>query len=152
MYQISSTICLVVGQLMAHGYDINFHDTYCKIFNPNKEFVAKIYMTKNRLFPFEMRSGNMYACNLSNANETKLWHYHYGHLPVKSMSLLQKESMVKGFPSSINETPCESCIVGKNQRYSFPSASYRSKHCLELVHTYLCGPMQNQSIVGNFYF
>ena len=59
---------LSVGQLMAHGYDINFHDTYCKIFDPNREFVAKIYMTKNRLFPLEMRSGNMYACNVSNAN------------------------------------------------------------------------------------
>ena len=81
---------LSVGQLMTHGYDINFHDTYYKIFNPNTEFVAKIYMTKNRLFPFEMRSGNMYACNLSNENETELLHYCYGYLPVKSMSLLQK--------------------------------------------------------------
>ena len=72
-------------------------------------------MKKNRLFPFEMRSGNMYACNVANANETELWHYRYGHLPVKSMILLQKESMVKGLPSSINETPCESCIVGKHQ-------------------------------------
>ena len=63
-----------------------------------------------------MRSGKMYACNLSNANEIELWHYRYGHLPVKSMSFLQKESMVKGLASSINETPsCESCIVGKHQ-------------------------------------
>ena len=74
-------------------------------------------------------------------------------LPVKSMSLLQKQSMFKGFPSSINETPsCESCIVGKHQGDSLPWASYRAKDCLELVHTDLCGPMQNQSIGGSFYF
>ena len=60
--------------------------------------------------------------------------------------------MVKGLPSSINESPCESCIVGKHQRDSFPSASYRAKDYLELVHTNLCGPMQNQSIGGSFYF
>ena len=81
---------LSIGQLMAHGYDVNFHDTYYKIFDPNRKFVAKIYMTKNRLFPLEMRSGKMYACNLSNANEGELWHYRYGHLPFKSMILLKK--------------------------------------------------------------
>jgi hypothetical protein len=32
----------------------------------------------------------MYACNISNVTETELWHYRYGHLPIKSMSLLQK--------------------------------------------------------------
>ena len=31
------------GQLMVHGYDVNFHNTYCKIFDPNKKFVAKLY-------------------------------------------------------------------------------------------------------------
>ena len=68
------------------------------------------------------------------------------------MSLLQKECMVKGLSSSINETPHEICIVGKQQRDSFKSASYRAKYCLELVHIDLCGPMQNQSIGGSFYF
>ena len=32
---------LNIGQLMEHGYDVNFHDTYCKIFDPNRKFVAK---------------------------------------------------------------------------------------------------------------
>jgi hypothetical protein len=78
-------------------------------------------MIKNILFPLEMRSGNMYACNISNSNETELWHYRYGHLPVKSMSLLERPSMVKGFPPSINQIPsCEIFIVGKHQRYIFP--------------------------------
>jgi len=52
--------------------------------------------------------------------------------------------MVKGSPPSINEIPSwESCIVGKHQRDSFPSTSYKDKDWLELVHTELCGPMQN---------
>jgi transposase InsO family protein len=61
--------------------------------------------------------------------------------------------MVTGLPLSMNDIPsCESCIVGKHQRDSFPSSFYRAKECLELVHTDLCGPMQNQSIGGSFYF
>ena len=55
-----------------------------------KKRVAKFHMTNKRLFPLEMQSGKMYACNISNANKTRLWNYRYGHLPVKSMSLLQK--------------------------------------------------------------
>jgi hypothetical protein len=57
----------------------------------------------------------MYACNISNVTEIESWHYRYGHLPVKSMSLLQSQSMVTGLPPSINEIPsCESFIVGKH--------------------------------------
>jgi hypothetical protein len=57
----------------------------------------------------------MYACNISNVTEIESWHYRYGHLPVKSMSLLQRQSMVTGLPPSINEIPsCESFIVGKH--------------------------------------
>ena len=93
---------LSVGKLMAHGYDVNFHNNICTILNQNKRLVAKIPMTKNRLFPLEMISGKIYACNILNVTETKLWHYRYDHLPVKSMSLLQRQSMVKGLPPSIN--------------------------------------------------
>jgi hypothetical protein len=144
---------LSVGKLMAHGYDVTFHNNTCTILNLTKRLVAKFPMTNNKLFPLEIRSGNMYACNISNMTETELWHYRYGHLPVKSMSLLQKQSMVIGFPPSINQIrSCESCIVGKHQRDSFPSSSYRAKECLELVHTDLCGSMQNQLFGISFYF
>jgi hypothetical protein len=51
-----------------------------------------------------------------------------------------------------NESPCESCILGKHKRDNFPTSSNREKEHLELVHTNLCGPMQTQSIGGSFYF
>jgi len=61
--------------------------------------------------------------------------------------------MMTIFPPLINQNPsCESFIVGKHQRDSFPSTSYREKECLELVHTDLCGPMQNQLFGRSFYF
>ena len=62
--------------------------------------------------------------------------------------------MVKGLPMiDIQNSSCESCILGKHQRDNFPwVATSSSKEPLELVHTYLCGPMQDQSLGGNFYF
>jgi hypothetical protein len=85
---------LSVGKLMAHGYDVTFHNNTCTILNQTKRLAAKFPMSKNILFPLEMRSGRMYACNISNENENELWNYRYGYLPVKSMSLLQGQSMV----------------------------------------------------------
>jgi hypothetical protein len=54
----------------------------------------------------------------------------------------------------INEhsNPSENCILGNHHRDSFPTASYRAKENLELVHTNLYGPMETQSIRVSFYF
>ena len=43
---------LSIGQLMAHGYDVTFHDNiFCMNFNQTKKLVAKVHMTKKILFP-----------------------------------------------------------------------------------------------------
>jgi transposase InsO family protein len=94
-----------------------------------------------------------YAQNVSNTDETLLWHSRFGHLPFRSLSLLQEHSMVKGLPV-LNEqdSTCETYILGKHKRDSFPTASHRAKKDLELVQKDLRGPMQTQSIGERFYF
>ena len=119
---------LSVGQLDSRGYDIRFHDTSCTIYGPNKAFIAKIKMTKNRLYPLEMRSGKLYALNISTTNDIDLWHLRYGHLPLSSMNLLQKQSMVKGLSTSFEQlSSCTSRVLGKHKRDSFSTASHRAK-------------------------
>ena len=47
---------------------------------------------------------------------------------------------------------CEGCILGKQDRESFPSRKrIRAKTPLEIVHSDLCGPMQTPSLVGSHY-
>jgi transposase InsO family protein len=61
--------------------------------------------------------------------------------------------MVKVLPIFKEQIPpCESCILGKHKRTSFPQSSNQAKQHIELVNTDLCGPMQTKSIGGNFYF
>jgi 5'-3' exoribonuclease 2 len=61
--------------------------------------------------------------------------------------------MVKGLHIFKNQNPpCESCILGKHKRISFPQSSTEAKQHLELFHTDLYGPMQRNSIGGRFYF
>jgi hypothetical protein len=61
--------------------------------------------------------------------------------------------MVNGLP--LIEKPdriCEGCILGKQHRESFPvGKSIHANKPLEIVHSYLCGPMQTPSIGGSYY-
>ena len=61
--------------------------------------------------------------------------------------------MVKGLPLIEKlDSLCEGCILGKQQRESFPAGkSIREKAPLEIVHSDLCGPMQTPSLAGNKY-
>jgi len=126
---------------MQNEYDVRFHDSS---------------YTKNRMFPLYLKSANLsesYAHTVSTHGETWLWHYRYGHLPFKSLSLMQKQSMVQGLPVIDEQSSsCENCILGKHQRDSFPISESRVKGHLDLVHTDLCGPMQTPSIGGSLYF
>jgi hypothetical protein len=62
--------------------------------------------------------------------------------------MLHTKDMVKGLP--LIEKPeriCEGCIFCKKHKESFPvGKSYRAKSPLEIVHSYICGPMQTPSI------
>jgi transposase InsO family protein len=149
---------LSVGQLIEKGYKVLFEGASCKIYDrkPSRKLISEIYMTPNRMFPLTLRTANLsqpYAQSASTLNETMVWHTRFGHLPFQSLSLLQKNSMVKGLPIFKEQIPpCESCILGKHKRTSFPQSSNQAKQHLELVHTDLCGPMQTESIGGSFYF
>ena len=137
-----------IGQLLQNQYDIRFYDTYSTIYDkpPSKRVIDKVEMTKNRIFPVSLTSVNLphsVAYTISRLDESWLCHCKFGHLPFKSLNILHKQSMVKGLPV-IHESSssCEDCIIGKHQRDNFPTSTSRAKEHLEIVPTYLCGPMQ----------
>jgi hypothetical protein len=151
-------ILLSVGQLVENGYKVLFEGASCRIYekSPSRKLISKIHMTRNRMFPLTIRTSNLtqpYAHSASTPNETMIWHARFEHLPFLSLSLMQKHCMVKGLPIFKEKNPpCESFILGKNKRTSFPQSSTQAKQHLEMVHTDLCGPMQTKSIGGRFYF
>jgi hypothetical protein len=117
---------LSVGNLIEHGYKVLFEGSSCKIYDkiPRKKLISEIHMTPNRMFPLTLRTANLiqpYAQSASTLNETMVWHTRFRHLPFQSLILLQKHSMVKGLPIFKEQIPpCESCILGKHKRTSFP--------------------------------
>ncbi|CAL9003549.1 unnamed protein product [Prunus brigantina] len=67
---------------------------------------------------------------------------------------MQQMEMVTGLPVLTEmKDVCEGCVSGKHHREKFDKeGAWRASCPLELVHTDLCGPMQNESIGGNRYF
>ncbi|KAI9154468.1 hypothetical protein LWI28_026720 [Acer negundo] len=62
--------------------------------------------------------------------------------------------MIKDLPLVQDQMAvCEGCLLGKHHRKSFPSeSSWRAKKPLQLVHSYVCGPMRKPSKNQNRYF
>ena len=103
---------LSVGQLIEHGYKVLFEGASCRIYDktPSRKLISKIHMTQNRMFPLTLRTANLIQTYAQSAST-----------PFQSQIILQKHSMVKGLPIFKEQNPpCESCILGKYKRTSFP--------------------------------
>jgi len=105
------------------------------------------------MFPVDFHMGDFKCLNGIMNNESWLWHLRFGHLNFQSLENLSKRNLVNGLPYIHHpDQLCEVCIFWKNHRIPFVKEPWRAKFLLELVHTYVCGPMNISSIGGNKYF
>ncbi|CAL8992988.1 unnamed protein product [Prunus brigantina] len=147
---------LSVGQMMEHGYFLIFGDSKADVYDDGSlsNLVARVQMKGNRSFPLNLHTELQVALKASVCQSTLTWHRRMGHLNFNSLKLLQNEGMVLGLPEiKTTSHVCEGCTFGKHCRESFPKeATSRAAFPLELVHTYVCGPMQTATKSGNRYF
>ena len=83
-----------------------------------------------------------------------IWHKRFGHLGIGSLQKLAREKLADGFDFDPTKklTFCESCPQGKQHRTKFTSSSRRAEEPLDLVHSDLCGKMNEKSLSGAEYF
>ena len=107
------------------------------------------------LYQLDHKPNNERA-SVANQTETKedVWHKRYGHLGISSLQKLANENLVDGFDFSLSQdlTFCEACPQGKQHRNKFTSSSNRAHKLLDLVHSDLCGKMNEKSLGGAEYF
>jgi hypothetical protein len=73
-------------------------------------------------------------------------------LNFETISQLQKQGMVRGIPTFKTEIArCETCIYLKHNQEIFPTGSWRTNRCLQLIHGDVCGPLE-ASLGGCKYF
>ncbi|KAK9100717.1 hypothetical protein Scep_024147 [Stephania cephalantha] len=144
---------LSLGQLLEKGYDIHMKDYNLSIKDDKNNFIAKVSMSKNRMFSINIQNDVAKCLKACYKNASWLWHLRFGHLNFGGLEQSKKE-MVKGLPR-INHPDqlCEGCLVGKQFRKSFPKESEsRAKKPLELIHTDVCGPIKPSSLGNINYF
>lgn len=143
---------LSAGQLQENGYVITIQKGACEIYEPVKGSIVVVPMSSNRLFPLQVEKTETCLATQSK-DPSRLWHLRYGHLNFGGLQTLHKKNMVDGLPKiSDSHKVCETCVVGKQPRGSFPQTTLsRAKAALELIHSDICGPITPTSNGGKRY-
>ena len=108
-------------------------------------------MSANRMFILHAESSittTEGSClQVSNIDQSTLWHYRCGHLSYKGLCILKHKNTVEGLPQIVDPSiTCETCIKGKQYRTQIPKCSqWRETEKLRLVHADLCGPITPSS-------
>lgn len=79
----------------------------------------------------------------------KDWHEKLAH---QNVEYVRKYLRSNDIPFIDENFECEACMYGKQHRESFTSRKVVSKHCGDIVHADLCGPIEVPSIGGSRYF
>lgn len=145
-----TTNLLSVSQLISKGNKVSFNSYGCQVFNQAGVLVATASLL-NGVYKLNMSEN----CSLAAVMvSSEVWHRRLGH--VNSQYLNKMQDAVQGLTldskSDISKSSCVTCCEGKQSRLPFPKEGSRSTELLHIVHTDLCGPMENQSIGGSKYF
>ena len=112
---------LSVGQLLQKGSTIQFKREACEILDQSGNTLGKINMTTNKMFPLRFTEDALFNFKTSSNQNSILWHQRFGHANLSYLIYMYKHDMVRGMPSiNRNDEVCESCILGKHARDSFP--------------------------------
>ncbi|KAJ9559933.1 hypothetical protein OSB04_005093 [Centaurea solstitialis] len=132
-----------LGQATEAGCDIRMKDNYLTMHDANNCLLMKVQRTPNCLYKIKLKIGVPICLHLRLSEDTWRWHARLGHINFASMKKMSKNGLVKGLPQFDHENQlCESCLVGKQTRKSFPTTTtYKTKRPLELIHGDLCGPI-----------
>ncbi len=88
--------------------------------------------------------------NASHKVSLLTWHERLGHQNIGYVKQFHKTFNI-GFDGK-SEFFCEACMYGKHHRLPFTRSNNRAEAVGDLVHTDVCGPMQEKSIGGARYF
>jgi transposase InsO family protein len=90
--------------------------------------------------------------NHSIENPCELWHRILAHINYKALPYVRK--VVTGLPEFKvdHEGVCNGCSQGKNIKNPFPERDIKAEGFLEIIHSYVCGPIPSTSINGYVYY
>lgn len=143
---------LSVYRMVCHGNKVIFDYDGCKIYNKSDKLIASC-KPENGVYKLKLIAHEQ-QCLLTKQEESSamLWHRRFGHLNFQTMMKLRNS--VNGISINDDDSEIKQCKIfpmAKQHREPFKTSETRSTKILELVHSDLCGPMENKSIGGAKY-
>lgn len=142
-----------VSQLAAKGFVVKFGVTVCEIQNAEGEIVVVGDKVCN-LYRLRIHESSLKVGGEHHERCQHTWHRRLGHRDPDVLRRIAAEDLVSGFTlhDCGARIVCECCLKGKFSRKPFPPVTTRkTSQPLELIHTDLCGPMENATPSGNRY-
>ena len=133
---------LSVAKASQRGKTVEFTKSACYVVDKHHKMVAKA-----------TKVGSLYQLD-HKLNHERASFAEKADLGIGNLRRLVREEMADGldFDAAGELTFCESCPQGKHSRAKFPSSDRRGKEPLDLVHSDLCGKMNEKSLGGAQYF
>ena len=134
-----------LGQATEAGCAVVMKDDYLTLHDREGILLIRAKRSKNRLYKVILEVGvSVIKClRAVITNERCEWHARLGHISYETIKAMVKNELVIGMTRApTGKETCESCLLGKQTRQTFPQAtSYRALSILELIHGDLCGPI-----------
>lgn len=139
---------LSVRKITEKGYVVKFDRDACQIINASDDTVA-VAKLMNNIYELVQPVNTAFSCREDNSS---IWHKRFGYLNRASMKLLRDKHAFGLEFNDPDDRPCEVCVKGKQARQRFFTNERRASKPLELVHSDVCGPIEEASIGGSRYF
>lgn len=148
-----TTNLLSVSQLIENGNKVIFKEKFCYIYNQQRTLVGKAELVDGVYRLYTKKSEQLFAATAKVSSET--WHRRLGHINSTSLNKM-KNGATTGISytnkADVDKSKCTVCCKGKQSRLPFQPSSTNTQDILELIHSDVCGPMENVSIGGSRYY
>lgn len=136
---------LSIHQITKNNCEVKFSKDYCNIYHDSK-LVMTGYAQNNLYIVYN----ESYALLTS----VHLWHQRLGHLNYQSLKKLNESA--DGVDMEVIKQDkhliCNTCLQGKQTRQPFKNEGTRASGLLQVIHSDVCGPMEEKSLGGARYY
>lgn len=144
-----TTNLLSVSQMTKNGCEVNFEKNGCKVYQNNRLILTALQ--HNNMYVLKDPSETSALLSKVEEVDINLWHQRMAHLNFTDLQKIEYSTEgVKLNKKGIQI--CTTCIEGKMSRLPFKNIGTRASEVLQLIHTDICGPMENTSIGGAKYY
>jgi hypothetical protein len=143
-----------VSTLQDKGLKVSFKGTEVLIHPKGSRLTSRqvIGVRDGKLYRFIFHPMHALAVSSDNSQLSELWNRRMDQLHHGALGELREVVTAVPQISSEHQDVCRGCALGKFTKASFPNNDNRSVGVLDLVHTYVCGPMSRASLSGCEYY